>query len=60
MPEFAAYYIKGHMCATGYLVGIIAGAILHDHKGSTWRLSKVCNYLQSWVGRLREIFGKCL
>ncbi|XP_025163801.1 nose resistant to fluoxetine protein 6-like isoform X2 [Harpegnathos saltator] len=40
LPEFKAYYIKTHMSATGYLVGIIAGAILHDHKGSSWRLSK--------------------
>ncbi|EFN84804.1 Nose resistant to fluoxetine protein 6, partial [Harpegnathos saltator] len=45
VAEFKMYYIKTHMCISGYLVGIIAGAILHDHKGNTWRLSKVCEYV---------------
>ncbi|XP_025157397.1 uncharacterized protein LOC109503821 [Harpegnathos saltator] len=45
VAEFKTYYIKTHMNATGYLVGIIAGAILHDHKGSTWRLSKFWSHI---------------
>ncbi|XP_025162708.1 nose resistant to fluoxetine protein 6-like [Harpegnathos saltator] len=45
VAEFKMYYIKTHMCATGYLVGIIAGAILHDHKDSTWRLSKFWSHI---------------
>ncbi|XP_024944250.1 nose resistant to fluoxetine protein 6 isoform X2 [Cephus cinctus] len=37
---FINYYIKSHMRASSYLIGIIAGAIIHDHKKSTWKLTK--------------------
>ncbi|XP_012257252.2 nose resistant to fluoxetine protein 6-like [Athalia rosae] len=44
-PYFINYYIKSHMRIGPYMVGILAGAIVYDHKGSTWRLSKAWSRL---------------
>lgn len=38
---FIDYYIKSHMRSGPYMVGLLAGILVHEHKGSTWKLAKV-------------------
>lgn len=44
-PCYCDHYIKTHMRIGPYTVSVLAGvlfyALINDHKGSTWRLSKV-------------------
>ncbi|XP_046606179.1 nose resistant to fluoxetine protein 6-like [Neodiprion virginianus] len=39
-PYFVGHYIKSHMRIGPYMVGVLAGAIVYDHKDATWRLPK--------------------
>ncbi|XP_046733955.1 nose resistant to fluoxetine protein 6-like [Diprion similis] len=39
-PYFVSHYIKSHMRIGPYMVGVLAGAIVYNHKDATWRLPK--------------------
>ncbi|XP_046630291.1 nose resistant to fluoxetine protein 6-like isoform X1 [Neodiprion virginianus] len=39
-PYFVGHYVKSHMRIGSYMIGVLAGAIVHDHKNATWRLPK--------------------
>ncbi|XP_046423522.1 nose resistant to fluoxetine protein 6-like [Neodiprion fabricii] len=39
-PYFVGQYIKSHTRIGSYMVGVLAGAIVYDHKDATWRLPK--------------------
>jgi len=56
---FKTHYIKTHMRSSAYFVGIITGAILHDHKQIKWQVPKVCNAYFFILFRICNIFYSC-
>ncbi|XP_019887199.1 nose resistant to fluoxetine protein 6 [Ooceraea biroi] len=72
IPYYLQYYIKPHMRASAYLIGIIAGAIIHDHQQIKWRMSKFWSHMlviplpltviiafQLWSYRILVPYAEC-
>lgn len=41
MTDFHDYYVKTHLRIPAYLIGLISGAIIYDHKQTNWKLPVV-------------------
>ncbi|KAJ8667289.1 hypothetical protein QAD02_008951 [Eretmocerus hayati] len=37
---FRDYYVKTHLRASAYFIGVLVGAVLYDYRNSTWKISR--------------------